>query len=125
MHMAFVGHIHVFQHLFGPFDDVLLTVHRSDGVQFKRAVPFGKTGDHHVFHHREIAKDLGRLEHAADPHLVDLMRRTPQHRLPVKHDGACVRDQLADKAVQQRGFARPVGADDRVHGVFGHAEVHV
>ena len=97
----------------------------ADGVHFERPVTLGEAGDHHVFQNREIAKDLRRLEHAADPHLVDLVRRAPQNGLPVEHHRTGVGDQFADEAVQQGGLARAVGADDRVDRVFLDAEVHL
>ena len=96
-----------------------------DGVHAERTVALGENRDHHVFQHAQIAKDFGRLEHAGNAHLVDLVGFAPQHRLAVEHDRAGVGDELADEAVEQGRLARPVGADDRVDAVFLDAEVHV
>mmetsp|Transcript_27799 Transcript_27799/g.35883 ORF Transcript_27799/g.35883 Transcript_27799/m.35883 type:complete len:307 (+) Transcript_27799:1115-2035(+) len=120
-----VGHIHVLKHRLRFLHDVLFAHHVLYGTHPEGSVPFGKTGDHHVFHHGQIAKDLWCLEHTGNAHLVDLVRGATQHRLAVKHDRAGVRDELAHKAVQQGGFPGPIGADDCVYGVFLDGEVHV
>ena len=125
MHVAFFGHIHVDQHLFGLLVDVTLSLDHAESIQFECTVAAGKTRDHHVFHHRQVAKNLWRLENPADAHLVDLVWKAAQHGLPVEHDRACIRHQLSDKAVEQGRFAGPVRADDGMNGVFRNRQVHV
>ena len=123
--MPFVEHIDVGKDRLGLFDDPFLLMDPFVGMHPEGAVAFGEAGDHHVFDHREIAEDFRCLEHAADAHLVDLVRLAAEHRLAVEDDRAAVGDQLADEAVQKGRFAGSVRADDGVAGVFLDAEVHV
>ncbi len=125
MHVAFVGHVDVFQHGFGLFENVLLLGEAFKGVHAERPIALGEAGDHHVFQNRQIAENLGRLKHAGDAHLVDLVWLAAQHGLAVEHDRSGVGDQFADEAVQQGGFARTVWSDDGVNRVFRDGEVHV
>ena len=123
--MALVGELHLDQHFFGFFDHVALARHGGKRVHLERPVTFGKAGDQHVFLHTEIAKDLGRLKYARNPHLVDLVGFAPQHRLPVEHNRSGIGDQFAHQTVQQRGFTRPVRPDNGMDRIFRNAEVHV
>ena len=123
--MPLVGQVHLGQHVLGLFQHVPLGEDTGKGVEFEGAIALGEDRDHHVFQHREVAEDLGRLEHPGNPHLADLVGRAPQHRLAVEEHRSGVGDQLADQAVEQGGLAGAIGADDGVAGVLLHAEIDV
>ena len=123
--MAFVLHVDVDQHLFGFFNHVHFVGHGFNRMQPERAVAFGKTRDDDVFKHRQSGKDFRCLKHPADAELVDFMRFLSQQRMAVEHHRAGIGDQFADKAVQQRGFASAIRADDGVNRAFFDGQVHI
>ena len=58
---------------------------------------------------RQIAEDLGRLEHPGNAHLVDLVGLAPQHRLPVEHDRAGVGISLPTRQFSRVDLPAPFG----------------
>ena len=71
------------------------------------------TADQQVLHHGHVREQLGMLEGAADAGKRDLVHRHGRQIVAIEHDMAGIRPVDAVDAVQKRGLAGPVRADNR------------
>ena len=99
-------------------------VRAAEQAREHRAVMFLSGEDHvvqdgHLGEHREL------LECPADPELVEVRCPHAGHVLPVDLDVAAFGLELAEDAIEQRRFARAVGADKAEDFPRTHVKGHV
>src|SRR5262245_18628090 len=81
-------------------------------------------GEDEVLAHAELREHLQQLERAADAQAVEAGGPQARHGPPVEPHLAATRLQLAQDAVEERGFAGAVGADQPEHLALAHLERH-
>ena len=95
----------------------------------QRGAHADRTRDQHVVEDRQLAEELQVLEGARDAQRRDAVRLAGQQvmlaGLVAEHHAALLRVVEAADAVQHRGLAGAVGADQRVHGVRLHLEADI
>ena len=82
-------------------------------------------GHAHILHAREMGKDRRNLEGAHQSEPRHISRRHGRDVRPPVGDGAARGLQELGQQVEAGGFARPIGADERVDGAPAHAQVHI
>src|SRR5580765_6550880 len=81
-------------------------------------------GEDQVFPHRQFRKHLKQLEGAADAEPVQIRRPEPGHDPAIDLDLAAIRLELAENAVEERGFAATVRADQAEDLTLLDVEAH-
>ncbi len=80
-------------------------------------------GQPQVLAHRQREEQARHLERARHAALHAAMVRLARHVVAVEHDAPAAHRLGAGEHVEQRGLARAVGADHRMHGVRAHLQI--
>ena len=82
------------------------------------------SGQDEVLPRRKLREYLQQLERAGDAEAAERNRRHPRNVPPVEQHLAGAGRQLAEQAVEERGFARAIGADHAQNFAFLNLEGH-
>src|SRR6266850_4747671 len=80
------------------------------------------SGEDEIVAHGKLRKDLQQLKRPADAQAIEVARAHSGGGLAIDANLAGVRQQLAEHAVEQRGFSRAIWPDDPEDLAFAHVE---
>ena len=117
----FFHQAHACQDLFGTLHHNI--VGRSQKIQYFLLV--GKNRDLDILENRHAVEYIDDLERTAEPHVTDAVRGHSGDIRALEHHFAAVWLELPGDEVEQRGFARAVGSDDRHDISFFNQEIGI
>ncbi|HMM72497.1 MAG TPA: hypothetical protein PKC22_09805 [Rhodocyclaceae bacterium] len=97
------------QPVLGLVANIVLPIRALEGVEREGAVTLCEGRHHDVLEKGQVRKDLRRLEHAHDAHLVDLVRALAGDNLAVEGHGSRIGHDAPDAHVEKGRLAGAVG----------------